>query len=361
VFTQHPTLLIGPSDWDEAHAPKAKFEQRIGGLWDAFPEAQRAIVFGSAAHHAELAYLTHFVPKLEPGIALHSRDGTSKLLFGGGPNMIGAMKPLTFIADMAPLGAVAKLVAGWKSPLLIGGGSMSSAMRKIVNEATNDTAQDATAHVQNMMRRKSPTELAAIREACVILSKAMAEIRDASLGGKSATTAVLAGERAAVDAHAQDIRTLFSLDGGRTLRPFEGTDDRRVDPFQVYVAVRRFNYWAEGFLCIPDQPSPAVALGAVLLDNALAAIRPGITAKLLSRILALAPPYQAHLVTQGTPAQPIGVALDAPASDTKPFEAGEVYSVRVGLTDGAEQHAILSAMVAIRDDGNDVLWRTAIA
>ena len=71
-------------------------------------------MFGSAAHHAELAYLTNFVPKLEPGIALLSRDGTHKLLFGGGPNMIGAMKPLTFIADMAPLNALgeARLPAG---------------------------------------------------------------------------------------------------------------------------------------------------------------------------------------------------------------------------------------------------------
>ena len=41
--------------------------------------------------------------------------------------MIGAMQPLTFIADMAPLNALAKLIAGWTSPLLIGGGAMSSA------------------------------------------------------------------------------------------------------------------------------------------------------------------------------------------------------------------------------------------
>ena len=94
-------------------------------------------MFGSAARHAELAYLTNFVPKLEPGIALLSRDGTHKLLFGGGPNMIGAMKPLTFIADMAPLNALAKLIAGWKSPLLVGGGAMSSAVRKTIDEATN--------------------------------------------------------------------------------------------------------------------------------------------------------------------------------------------------------------------------------
>ncbi len=46
---------------------------------------------------------------------------------------------------------------------------------------------------------------------------------------------------------------------------------------------------------------------------------------------------------------------------TAGFEPGEVYSVRAGLTDGAEQHAILSAMIAVRDDGTEVLWRSGIA
>ena len=238
MYTQHPTLLIGPSDWDEARAPKAAFDRRLAALWAAFPDASRAIVFGSAARHAELAYLTNFVPKLEPGIALLSRDGNHKLLFGGGPNMMGAMKPLTFIADMAPLNALAKLIAGWKSPLLVGGGAMSTAVRKTIDEATNATAQDATAHVQSLMRRKSSSELACIRDACAILDKIMITMREAVRAGHGAATALLAGERAAIDLGVQDIRTLYSLDGGRTLRPFETIDDRRVDPLQVYAAVR---------------------------------------------------------------------------------------------------------------------------
>jgi hypothetical protein len=359
VYTQHPTLLIGPSDWDERRAPKAEFERRIDALWAAFPGASQAIVFGSAAHHAELAYLTHFVPKLEPGIALLSRDGNHKLLFGGGPNMIGAMKPLTFIIDMAPLNALAKLVAGWKAPLLIGGGAMSSAVRKVVDDATNGSAHDVTTHVQTMMRRKSPSELAAISDACNSLTATMTAIRDAARSGSSATDAVLAGERAAIDAGAQDIRTLFSLDRGRTLRPFEAIDDRNADPLQVYVAVRRFNYWAEGFACFFSEPHPALSLAALLLDNALASIRAGLPVSHLAKIIAVGAPYRHHPVTQGATVNAMGLSLNAPPPTV--FEPGEVYSVRAGLTDGADQHAILSAMIAVRDDGTDVLWRTGIA
>jgi hypothetical protein len=358
MFTQHPTLLIGPSDWDESRAAKAEFDRRISALWAAFPDASHAIVFGSAAHHAELAYLTHFVPKLEPGVALLARDEQHKLLFGGGPNMIGAMKPLTFIDEMAPLNALAKLIAGWTSPLLVGGGGMSSALRKTVDEATNTTAQDATAHVLSLMRRKSPSELAAIREACGILNKAMTVMRDAVRGGHGAATALLAGERAAIDLGVQDIRTLLSLDGGRTLRPFETVDDRQADPFQVYVAVRKFNYWAEGFACISNESQPAASLAALLLDNALSAIKPGVSFSQLSRILAVGTHYRHHPVTQAALVSPVGLSLDA--SPSTGFEPGEVYSVRAGLTDGADQHAIVSAMVAVHDD-IDVLWRSGIA
>jgi hypothetical protein len=359
VFTQHPTLLIGPSDWDEARAPRAEFERRIGALWAAFPDASQAIVFGSAARHAELVYLTNFVPKLEPGIALLARNGDHRLLFGGGPNMVGAMKPLTFIADMAPLNALANLIAGWKSPLLVGGGAMASAVLKAIGEATDGTAQDATAHLHSMMRRKSPSELANIRDACASLNKAMKAIHEAVRVGGDVTIALLAAERAAIDSSVQDIRTLYSPDGGRTLRPFEALDHRYSDPLQIYVAARKFNYWAEGFACVSNEAQPAASLAALLLDNALSAIRPGVSLSQLAKILAVGTPYRQHPVTQGAHVSPIGLSLDAPTTET--FESGEVYSVRAGLTDGSEQHAIISAMIAVRDDGAEMLWRSGIA
>ena len=357
--TQHPTLLIGPSDWDERHAPKAEFDRRIAALWAAFPQARHAIVFGSASRHAELAYFTSFVPKLEPGVALLTRDGAPKLLFGGGPNMIGAMQPLTFITDMAPLNALTKIIKRWVSPLLIGGGHMTSVLRKTIDEVINNTAQDATAHVLRMMSHKSPSELAAIGEACGILKEAMAAVR-ASVGvGHFTRTSVLAGERAASASGAQDVRILFSRNSGRTLRPLDMPYEGYIDPLQIYVAVRRFNYWAEGFACISNESQPATALAALLLENALAAIRPGVALAQLAKVIAVSDPYRVHPVTRDALASPIGLALD-PTFGSDVVEAGEVYSVRVGLTDGTDRNAIVSAMIAVRGNGNDVLWRSGI-
>ncbi len=358
MFTQHPTLLIGPSDWDPWRAPLVEFEDRLAALWAAYPGASRAIVFGSAAHHAELAYLTNFVPKLEPGIALLGRGPPSKLLFGGGPNMIGAMKPLTFIHDMAPLSALPKLIAGWKAPLLIGGGAMTDTLRKTIDEACNGPAIDATAHVHTMMQRKSPNERDAIRDACACLNRAMTAIGEAVRQGRIAATAIHRGEQAAILTGAQDVRTLFSLDGGRTLRPFEALDERRVDPLQVYVAVRRFNYWAEGFACFAKAPSPASERAATLLTNALAAMKPGVPVAKLSQCLTAEPPYRPHPVTQDAPIAATGLSLDAPTPTV--VQPGEVYTVRAGITDGAGQHVIVSAMVAMHDRDAEVLWRSGI-
>ena len=54
----------------------------------------------------------------------------------------------------------------------------------------------------------------------------------------------------------------------------------------------------------------------------------------------------------------LGLALEEPPH-TNPgmsFENGDIYSVRVGLTNGTDEHAIVSAMVRVRESGTDMLW-----
>jgi hypothetical protein len=38
------------------------------------------------------------------------------------------------------------------------------------------------------------------------------------------------------------------------------------------------------------------------------------------------------------------------------LEAGEVYTLRVGISDGRDQHGIVSAMVAVHQDRSELLW-----
>ena len=87
MLTMNPTLLVGPSDWDRARLPQEEFAERTAALWRSHPAAGGAIVYGDRVNHAELAYLTHFTPKLEAALALIPRTGAATLLVGGGANM----------------------------------------------------------------------------------------------------------------------------------------------------------------------------------------------------------------------------------------------------------------------------------
>lgn len=351
--TMHPTLLIGPADWDDRRMPLEEFRARLDALWRAHPDAGGAIVYGNAADHAALAYLTNFTPKLEQSIALLSRAGNARLLVGGGINMMPAAKPLTWIADLLPLRSATKAAAEWAAGLpagsdvlLIGGDGLPFTMHREIAGALGETAlHDGTPSVQAQMRVKTARERAAIQDAATMLGNAVAVLQK----GDSVTAALLAAEHAAWQSGAQDVRTLFSLDGGRTLRPFEKLLDAVPDPLQVYLAVRHAGYWAEGFVMPGAQPHAALTAARSALRDAIARVKAGVTPRMLGEFMADPHPAAMPAVVG------IGLSLQQDIAADEPLTADDVLSLRAGMVDdnGA---AILSAMVAVTDTGCDVLW-----
>jgi Xaa-Pro aminopeptidase len=337
----------------------------LAAVWRAFPSASGAIVYGDRVNHAELAYLTHFTPKLEAALALIPRVGAPQLLVGGGANMVPAAKPLTFIEDLRPLRNVGQTVAEWAraqggSPVLIGGTAMPYALHQEIMRAFEGPIEDRTGELHALMRRKSECELAALREACAALQAAMTAISEAQTAGASATAAILAGERVANHRGAQDVSTLFSLDRGRTLRPFETLVEHSVDPLQVYVAVRQFGYWAEGFGTFSASPNACAQRARDVLRSVVERMQTGERCGEIARSIARAAhSFDLHPITARGIGNGIGLALEEPpliaAESEDRLESGGVYSVRVGLTDGRD-HAIVSAMVAVHAHGNEMLW-----
>jgi hypothetical protein len=361
--TMHPTLLVGPADWDSLRLPLEEFQARLDALWCNNWQAGGAIVYGDAADHAALAYLTHFTPKLEPAIALLSRDGDAKLLVGGGINMLPAAKPLTWIGNLLPLRSAAKAVAEWSATLaggsglmLIAGDAMPYAMhREIVAALGPDVGiDDGTPIVRAQMRRKSTRELAAIQEASLVLGEAVVALRQAKDLG--VTAAVLAAEHVAWRRGAQDVRSLFSLDGGRTLIPFDVPVGAAVDPLQVYLAVRHSGYWAEGFIMLSTQQHAPLIAAEAALQAALAQVAPGVTPGALTEILATAmPAFAPHPVTVPSVVG-IGLALQQDVPADEPVGVGEVLSLRAGVSDSQLGSAMASAMVTVTVNGRDILW-----
>jgi hypothetical protein len=386
MFAMHPTLLVGPADWDAARLPKEEFIGRIDRFWrDADPGIAGLVVYGSPRDHAELAYLTHFTPKLEPAIALIPRAREPRLLVGGGANMIGAARPLTFVETLLPLRDTGRTIARWAGELgagglaLVNGDAMAFRLRQEIEAALGAAPPDATGLVAAAMRRKSACELALIREACAGLQAAVDAMREAQRAGRGTTDTVLAGERAAWRRGAQDARCLFGRNG--TLAPFTVSIGEPADPLQVHVAVRHGGYWAEGFVPLSRAEQPVARAADKLLDQAIELMRPGARRReiaeffgrsagpdgfrcaqpILHRPASSSPNTdRAHPVTRADPGGEIGLALPKPgcfdAAGEARFAASEVYTVRSGLcVDGGA--AIVSAMIAITENGHEVLWR----
>jgi Xaa-Pro aminopeptidase len=364
--TMHPTVLVGPADWDPERLPRQEFSARIAALFEACG-AEAALVYGDPARHAELLYLTHCLPKLDRTIALIPRAGAPRLLFGGGASMIGSVRPLTWIEDLEPLRGGAQAALKWvgermaqgQRVVLVGAESMPAAWRREL--ASAGPLEDVTPQLRACMRRKRPREIALMRESCATLQAAAAALVATHAAGAGATAAVLAAERAARQRGAQDVRSLFSLDNGRSFRPFELPIEQRVDPLPVYLAVRHCGYWVDGFVYAAGTAAPILLAAQTALRAALGRIKAGVRASALGdavrAALATATPHPAA----GSFGNSIGLDLDEPLArscdDDARLEAGAIYSLRAGAVD-ATQGAIVSALVLVGDKDSEVLWAT---
>ena len=214
-----------------------------------------------------------------------------------------------------------------------------------------------------LMRRKSARELAAMRAACATLDAAVAAMDEAHHSGAGATAVVLAGEHAAHRRGAQDVRTLFSLDGGRDLAAVR-TSGRAVRSIRCR-SMSRFGSSAIGrrdLSSLTDAPNPcadAAARRPALRhrdDPAGPAMRRGADAAIIGGHCA--PASASHDgASQGNS---IGLALEehplitAESDDT--FEAGEVYSLRVGLSDERDYAIVVGDGRGAADTAATLLW-----
>ncbi len=377
----HSTLLIGPYDWDSERLPQGEFCERIEALWTqiAIEDVAAALVYGDSRNYAELGYLSNFVPKLGPAFMFIPRMGEARLLASGAPNMLPAARRLTWIEKVEPLRDAGKSVLQWMNEsalteksttlrrvTLIGGDAMRSALYRPLIEAfgPGKVPIDVTSSLRALMRHKRPRELALMREGCAILMVAKNALAEAARSGAGVTAAILEAEHAAHRAGAQDVRTLFSLDGGRTLRPFEAPVDSSIDPLQAYIAVRHAGYWVEGFVFIASSPHAVASRASEALKAIIQIAKAGTPCReLVSLAEEKIKPYRLHPMSAANVGNSIGCFLEeAPQlsqTGDETLEAGCVYTVRVGASDGRERHAMASAMVSIRQHGGDVLWSGA--
>jgi len=369
--TMQPVVGLGSYRWDPEWLPLDEFEERLRAVRRIMAERGWAglVVHGNNPDSAALTYITNFYPRNRWAVALVPAAGPLKLMVAGSTRDLPAASLLTWVKDVASYGDAAKVLPGWIGALAKAGArprlavAGSAFMRRGVHDTVIGTAakdaeiETADAPLDALMRRKRPREVSMIRKSCAILAATVDAMKREKAKGAPVVAATIEAERVARAAGAQDIRILFSLDGGRTLRPFEESSETRCDPLVAYVAVRYLGYWSEAMVTLADALNAARRATADRLQALVAAARPGITGAALAK--AAGPGAATHPMLGARIGHAIGLSLDeapmfAPGADSA-LEAGGVYSLHVGMS-RADGHALLSAMVAVNDGGSEVLW-----
>jgi Xaa-Pro aminopeptidase len=364
--------MIGAYAFEQDRVPRDEFQIRMTALNGVMDRngCKAMLIYGDAREHSELAYFTNFIPRHRWALALLPRQGDARLLISMSSRDMPAQRLMTFMPDVMSAWTWDKGFDPWLAALGPGGdiGTLRfDLMRPVLHDQIEKSlgnrfrllAVDAEV---TALRRTRPRELSLIRAACEVTGVAAEAFIQAWREGAGVETAALAGERAARGLAAQDVRTLVSFDGGRTLAPFRGTFAPHEHSLLGYIAVKHKGYWAESFISATDGPSDIHARAQAGLEAALRLAAPGIRAADLhahaTRALGAGP---LHPALGGSIGRRIGFSAhegsELTADAAHVLDAGDVYALHVGARD-AQGGAIVSAMVAITPHGSEALVRT---
>ena len=372
MHTTHPCIMLGSYVWDSDTLPDDEFDIRMMHLREAMARNGWAatLVYGDAREHQALAFLTNFIPRMRWAVAIIPAKGEPRLLISVTARDMPAMRTMTWVKDVysgwewkwfdgffkkLPHGTLATIGFDLITPLLYG-----QVEKSIAGKFTLVEADHVMAEARATQR---PRETVMIRIAAASAQAARADFLRAWRDGKDIESAALAGERAARDLAAQDVRTLVSRDGGRTLEPYRARFHDKPASLLGYVGVKYQGYWAESFVSAAPTKRAVAARSRAALDAVLAQFKPGVNADALWSAARLAlGPLALHPVLSNSLGHRIGLSANE-GCEIRPG-GGEVvsdvaYALRVGSYDANEGGAIASAIVRLHGDGRlEILIRS---
>jgi Xaa-Pro aminopeptidase len=379
--TMQPCVTIGSYTWAQDRLPADEFSVRLDELRRAMTRHgfRAVLAYGDVREHAALAYLSNFIPRVRWGLALLPEDGDARLLCAMSTRDLPAMRGLTWIADvrsgMGPEWDKAfdpwferfGVQAAAQQLGTLGFDLMAPVLHDAVRRSLNErfVLQRADDVLAVPPQRKRPRELTLLRASCALLQDAARVFAASWRESRAPETAALAAERTARSRAAQDVRTLISLDGGRTLSPYQGRFDKTAGPLVGYLAVKLMGYWADLLVALDDDApkNPARRRVDAALDALIGAMRPGVRAgDLHAKAIAALAPLPLHPALGGSVGHGIGLSLnEAPelrAGADAPLVEDGVYSLQVGIADADAGNALLSAIVRNAKNGAEVLLRS---
>jgi Xaa-Pro aminopeptidase len=367
--------MIGAYGFEQDRVPRDEFQIRLRalhGVMDA-KGCGFILVYGDAREHSQLAYFTNFIPRHRWALALLPRQGDPRLLVSMSSRDMPAQRLMTWIPEVMSAWTWESVFDPWLAALGADAAAdigtvrfdlMRPPLKASLEKSLGNRFRLIAADTEVRSRVTRPRELSLIRDACAVVRAGAAAFVQAWRDGMGVEAAALAGERSARGLAAQDVRTLVSFDGGRTLSPFRGAFEpkSKSSPLLGYIAVKHKGYWAESFVGAADRPSDIQQRTEAGLEAALRSAGPGIgAADLHAQAMLPLGGRPLHPVLGGSVGRRIGLSSDEGSAlrhDARHIlKAGDVYALHVGATDPQAGGAVASAMVAITPAGCEVLVR----
>jgi Xaa-Pro aminopeptidase len=369
--TLQPVLLCGRYEWRRDLQPVAEFEARLEAVrramrangWDAL------IVHGDSRENAALCYLTNVVPNQRWSLALIAPDRPPQLVASVGSRDLPAVQRLTWVEDVRASGEVPTPLSQWLTAIagkergtgralkigVVDLARMRANIGRDVVEVCGGFGEivDATPALAAGRRSKSPNELKLLRKSYRILQDAIAEIEKRRQAGSPLAAALIAAERMARVADAQDVRSLCNAGGHGALYPVGRAaqlDSR--GPWGVYLAVRFCGYWTEAFATLASSPMPVFAAARRAVDAAAEKMHAGASGRQFAD--AMKPQiagFGQHPMLGSKIARAHGLSLDAQPWITRDcaeqVPGDGAYMVVAGAVDGDGRHVLESATVIL--------------
>jgi Xaa-Pro aminopeptidase len=375
VQTLHPVLKHGAlfSDWEML--PKPMFADRYARIQRAIAAAgdDAWLIYGDAQRYGDVAYVSHFVPRLRSVLILVPQAGKPDILASIGSRDIPASKILTWFEEMRPYtrlpGEAVKLVndrgltrarlglVGTRASLPIAEWQAITADLPCVKWTERD------AEYANVRRTKDAAEDVALRRTASAVASALHEAEQAFRPGITVREATARVDRSLRFAAAEDIRILVGTgpSAGPQLRP---PDERLLndgDGVLLYLQAEVQRYWAQASHTFvlghaADEQRRLIERADAALAAMQSAIRGGVRA---ADVAAAAKPVLGDELFAVAQRYGLGsgIGLDAHEPPTIAIDSAEIVP-----DDGAlSLHVVIHSGAYGAVSGNTILVRTGVA
>ena len=332
---------------------------------------------GDSRDNAALCHLTNVVPNQRWGLALIAPEQPPRIVASVGARDLPAVQRLTWVDDIQASGDVTAPLTQWLTTIAGKDGAAGRSLTIGVADLAQmrapigrDVAEvcggfgeivDATPVLASLRQPKSPNELALLRASHRLLRYAFAEIEQRRQAGMAIAPALIAAERSARLAGAQDVRMLCNAGARGALRPVSvAAPTETRGPWCVYVAVRFCGYWTEGVTTLADETIPAAQAARAAVAAAARLARAGTTGRQLAD--AMAPHLEGFTrspMLGANIARAHGLSLDTEpwisADSTEPLLSHNAYVIAASAIDANGQHALESTTIVLDQPQPDVL------